>query len=132
MMPAEFINPSTIAAPMGYTHVVSTRGQRTIYISGQVAMDRSGNLVGAGDLRAQATQVFENLKNALAAADASFSDVVKLTMFLVNYKPELRIIVREVRGQYIGGNPPASTLVGVQALAVEGWLIEIEAIAVTD
>lgn len=131
-MPADFINPATIATPMGYTHVVSTRGQRTIYISGQVAMDRSGNLVGAGDLRAQATQVFENLKNALAAAGAGFSDVVKLTMFLVNYKPELRAIIREVRGQYITGNPPASTLVGVQALAVEGWLIEIEAVAVTD
>ena len=131
-MPADFINPPTIATPTGYTHVVSTRGQRTIYISGQVAMDRNGNLVGAGDLRAQATQVFENLKNALAAAGASFSDIVKLTMFLVNYKPELRSVIREVRGQYISGNAPASTLVGVQALAVEGWLIEIEAIAVTD
>ena len=131
-MPAEFINPPTIATPMGYTHVVSTRGQRTIYVSGQVAMDRSGNLVGAGDLRAQASQVFENLKNALAAAGAGFPDIVKMTMFLVNYKPELRAIIREVRGQYISGNPPASTLVGVHALAAEGWLIEIEAVAVTD
>ena len=131
-MPKEYINPPAISTPMGYTHVVSTRGQRTIYISGQVAMDRNGNLVGAGDLHAQATQVFENLKNALAAAGANFSDIVKLTMFLVNYKPELRAIIREVRSQYITGNPPASTLVGVQALAVEGWLIEIEAVAVTD
>ena len=131
-MPKEFINPPEISTPTGYTHVVSARGAQMIYISGQIAMDRQGNLISPGDLRAQATQVFENLKAALAAAGATFADVVKLNTYIVNYTPAHRGILREVRSQYISGDhPPASTLIGVQALAVEGLLIEIEAVAMT-
>src|SRR5438105_297642 len=99
-MPKEFMNPPAIAAPSGYTHVVSARGQRIIYISGQVAIDRQGNLIGPGDLRAQAQQVFENLKAALSAAGAAFVDVVKLNMYIVNYTSAYRAVLREVREQY--------------------------------
>ncbi len=130
-MPKEFINPSTISTPTGYTHVVSARGARMIYISGQIALDRQGNLVGAGDLRAQAKQVFENLKAALAAGGATFADVVKLNTYIVNYTPAHRGIIREVRSRYVSKeHPPVSTLVGVQALVGPDWLIEIEAMAV--
>ena len=132
-MSREFINPPEISAPIGYTHVVRARGSEMIYLSGQVAFDRAGNLVGRGDLRAQAEQVFENLKAGLAAAGATFADVVKMTMFIVNYTPESRASIREVRQRYLSAeHPPASTLVGVQALAVDGLLIEIELVAVKD
>lgn len=132
-MPNTFINPDGLSTPNGYTHVVTTTGRRTIHISGQVAFDRSGQIVGAGDLRAQTVQAFENLRIALAAAGATFNDVVKMTTFVVNYKPEYRPLLREVRLGYLNAaQPPAHTLVGVQALALPEIMIEIEATAVLE
>ena len=132
-MSRDHIDPPELSTPTGYTHVVRARGSQMIYLAGQVAFDRTGTLIGRGDLRAQAVQVFENLKAGLAAADATFADVVKMTMFIVNYSPEMRPILREVRELYISAErPPANTLVGVQALAVNGLLIEIEAVAIKD
>lgn len=114
-----------------YSHVAIASGARTIYISGQVAMDSQGNLVGAGDLGAQTEQVMRNLGLALAGAGASFADVVKITTYVVDYKPEYRAIISKARTPFFAGRePPASTLVGVSALALPGWLIEIEAVAV--
>ena len=130
-MEKKFINPSTIATPRGYTHTVMATSGKMIWISGQVAFNVKGELVGKGDLRAQTTQVYENLKNALAAAGATTADVVKLNTYVVDFKPENLAAIREVRGQYfLSENMPASTLVGVQALAFEGLLIEIEAVAI--
>lgn len=132
-MSRDYINPPELSTPTGYTHVVRARGSQMIYLAGQVAFDRTGTLIGRGDLRAQAVQVFENLNAALAAADATFADVVKMTMFILNYSPEMRPILREVRDLYLAAErPPANTLVGVQALAVDGLLIEIEAVAIKD
>lgn len=126
----EYINPFEVK-PTGYTHVVVTSPGKTIYISGQVATNAAGEIVGKGDLKAQTIQVFENLKTALTAAGASFKDVVKMSTFVVNYNADDRIIIREVRSSYLPKeNPPASTLVGVQALYHPDVLIEIEAIAV--
>jgi enamine deaminase RidA (YjgF/YER057c/UK114 family) len=114
-----------------YSHVAVASGARTIYIAGQVAMDSQGNLVGAGDLGAQTEQVMRNLGTALAAAGASFADVVKITTYVVDYKPEMRGVIGKARTPFFAGRePPASTLVGISALAAPGWLIEIEAIAV--
>jgi enamine deaminase RidA (YjgF/YER057c/UK114 family) len=132
-MSRDYINPPELSTPNGYTHVVRARGSHMIYLAGQVAFDRTGTLIGRGDLRAQAVQVFENLKAGLAAVDATFADVVKMTMFIVNYAAEMRATLREVRDLYLSvERPPANTLVGVQALAVEGLLIEIEAVAIKD
>ncbi|HKV56221.1 MAG TPA: RidA family protein [Candidatus Binataceae bacterium] len=129
-MEKKFINPAETHKPRGYTHAVAVEGGRTIFISGQVAIDREGNLVGKGDLRVQAEKAIENLVAALKAAGAAPSDVVKMNTYVVNYKAADYPIVREVRARaFPGENPPASTLIGVQALAVEGLLIEIEAIA---
>ena len=125
----EFLNPSTLAAPAGYSHVVKVTGGQTIYLSGQIALDASRNLVGRGDFPAQAVQVFENIKTALAAVGADFSHVVKLNYYLLDrtQAPALR----EVRNLYVNTEaPPASTLVEVRGLALEGLLLEIEAIAV--
>lgn len=123
--------PGLLKTP-SYSHVAVASGPRTIYLAGQVPADAQGRLVGAGDLAAQATQVMENIGTALAAAGAGFADVVKITTYVVGYKPEHRAIISEVRGKFFAGRaaPPASTLVGVAALAAPEWLIEIEAIAV--
>jgi enamine deaminase RidA (YjgF/YER057c/UK114 family) len=128
----EFIQPAGLSTPGGYTHVVTARG-KMIFIAGQVAYDADAQLVGEGDLKAQAQQVFENLRIALAAAGATFEDVVKLTVYIVNYTPSDRAVLVEVRDRYVSReHPPASTLLGVQSLARPEFLIEIDAIAVTD
>jgi enamine deaminase RidA (YjgF/YER057c/UK114 family) len=122
-----------LSTPRGYSHVVSITGGRTVYVAGQIAMDKGGNVVGKGDFRAQATQVFENLKAALAAAGATFTDVVKMNTYIVNLSADVLPAVREVRAQYFASeNLPASTLVGVTALAFPDLLIEVEVVAVVD
>lgn len=122
--------PGLLKTP-SYSHAAVASGARTIYTAGQVAIDENGALVGGNDLAAQAAQVMENLGKALAAGGASFADVVKITTYVVNYKPEYRAIIGQARAKFFAGRtPPASTLVGVAALAVPEWLVEIEAIAV--
>ena len=126
----QFINPDGIAPGNGYTHVVVASPGKLIFISGQVARDKQGNLVGKGDLKAQAEQVFTNLKAALAGAGASFDDVVKINWYVRNYTPESLAALREVRTKYVNkDHPPASTLIGVSSLALDDYLIEVEAIA---
>jgi enamine deaminase RidA (YjgF/YER057c/UK114 family) len=118
-----------MSRPIGYTHVVETHGGRTIYISGQVALDSAGNLVGADDLQAQATQIFANLAAALDAVGASFEHVVKLTYFFldITHIP----IVRAVRDQYVNTRqPPASSALEVRRLFRDDVLLEVEAVAV--
>ena len=125
------MNPSTIAAPRGYTHVVETTGPgRTIYMSGQLGMTPDGKFAGPpGDFRAQATQCFENLKAALAAVGGGFEHVVKITNFFVDMS-HLPIFF-EVRDKFVNTKaPPASTAIQIVKLAREGALFEIEAIAV--
>jgi enamine deaminase RidA (YjgF/YER057c/UK114 family) len=127
-MSKEFINPEGIAKPTGYTHVVTTDARKMAYISGQVGVDAEGKVQEG--LRAQVVQVFENLKTALASVNATFDDVVKVTTLIVNYKPEDRAVLREIRSQYFDpAKPPASTLIGVQGLATPELLVEIEVIA---
>jgi enamine deaminase RidA (YjgF/YER057c/UK114 family) len=116
-------------APAGYSHVVEVRGGRTLYIAGQIALDKEGNLVGRGDFRAQVKQVFENLKARLEEGGATFKDVVKLNYYLTDASGVQAL--REMRNSYINTeNPPASTLVVVKQLVREEFLIEVEAIAV--
>jgi enamine deaminase RidA (YjgF/YER057c/UK114 family) len=123
-----FINPSTLATPPGYTHVVEITQGKTVFIAGQVALDQSGKIVGSQDFRAQTQQVFENLKAALAAVGTDFTHVVKLNMYVIDIS-QLPIL-REVRDRYVNTHtPPASTLVEVRRLANEDFLIEIEAVA---
>jgi len=129
-MEKHFFNPSSVHQPRGYTHAVAVDGGRMVFVAGQVAFDQDGNLVGTGNLRAQADKALDNLVAALAAAGATAADVVKINTYVVSYKPADLAIVREARARFFGDqNPPASTLIGVQALAVEGLLIEIEAVA---
>jgi reactive intermediate/imine deaminase len=123
-----FLNPPTLATPPGYTHVVAVTNARMIYVAGQVALDPAGHLVGPGDFRAQATQVFENLKAALEAVGTDFDDVIKLNIYVLDmaHLP----ILREIRDAYVNTQRlPASTAVQVSRLAREEFLLEIEAVA---
>jgi enamine deaminase RidA (YjgF/YER057c/UK114 family) len=126
-----FINPTTISKPPGYTHVVQATGPgRIVYIAGQLGLTIDGKLAGApGDFRAQATQAFENLKNALASVGAGFEHVVKLNNYLTDIRAHLPIY-RDVRDSHVStANPPASTTVEVSKLAIDGAVYEVEAIA---
>jgi enamine deaminase RidA (YjgF/YER057c/UK114 family) len=132
-MGVQRLTPEGLFKPVAYSQVVVASGRRLIFVSGQVSMDADGNLVAPGDFAGQARQVYANLRTALEGTGAKPADVVKLTTYVVSYKPELRPLLAEARAAIF--NPaalPASTLVGVQALAEPGYLIEVEAIAVTD
>ncbi len=127
-----FSNPKTLAKPPGYSYVVDTTGPaRTIYFAGQLGLDIENRFIGApGDFRAQCIQAFENMTLALKAAGATWSDVVKINSFLVEIETNIAIF-RDVRDRYLNIKaPPASTTIGVPALARAGGLFEIEAIAV--
>lgn len=120
--------PAGVAPGTGYSHVVWGTG-RTVAVSGQVAHDEQGNLVGAGDAGAQARQVFENLRRCLAAAGATFADVVKLTYFVTDIGD--LPAVRAARDEVIDATQlPASSAMQVAALFAPGYLVEIEAWAI--
>jgi 2-iminobutanoate/2-iminopropanoate deaminase len=122
-------NPPPLSKPTGYTHVVEVTGPaKTVYIAGQIAFDKDGKVVGAGDMKAQAEQVFKNLQAALDAAGAKFSDVVKMNTFITDMSKAPA--VREVRARYFGETTPASTLVQVTSLVRPELMLEIEVIAV--
>ncbi len=126
----QFINPPAVHKPSGYTHAVKTDGCKLVFLSGQVALDQKGQIVGKGDFKAQAEQVFLNLSAVLKGSGSSFSEVVKLNMYVVGLTLEKRAQLREVRDRFINtAQPPASTLAGVQALALPDYLVEIEAVA---
>jgi reactive intermediate/imine deaminase len=117
---------SSVNTPSGYSHAVQAAG--LIFVSGQVALDADGSVVGSGDMAAQARQAFRNLGAVLQAAGASFADVVKLTYFVRDI--ESVAAIRAVRDQFVDvSNPPASTLVEVSRLFMPELLIEIEAVA---
>jgi enamine deaminase RidA (YjgF/YER057c/UK114 family) len=119
--------PDGVAPAAAYTHVVMGTG-RFVAVSGQLALDEDGKLVGEGDPAAQAHQVFENLRRCLASAGATFDDVVKLTFFVTDmaYMPA----VRAARDEHISpGRLPAASAVQVAALVSPDFLMEIEAFA---
>ncbi len=119
------INPAEIHPPTGYSHVVTAKG-RLAYISGQVAFDQAGKLVGEGDIGAQTRQVFENLKATLEELGTDFQSVLKLNYYAVDESGLQEI--RKIRSEYLGDRPPASTFVFVKALVRPELLIEIEAV----
>ena len=124
-------NPDTVAAPVGtYSQAVrvETGDAVWIHVSGQIAIDLEGNLVGPGDLRVQTRQVFENLRAILEAHGATFADVVKIGTYLTTLDDLAGM--REVRSEYLTSKPPASTAVQVAALVVPEALIEIDLVAV--
>ena len=136
-MPKKFINPESLPNwEQSFSQVITVSPvgpAKTVYISGQVAVDKNQNLIGDGDLAAQAMQAFQNLKTALAAGGATTADVVRLNIYVKDYKPENAAPVSEALRRYFPHQQlPTSTWLGVQALAKEGFLIEVDAVAIVE
>ena len=134
-MSKEHLNPGTLfpSVQHGFSQIVTSRGGKTIYISGQTAWDAEKRIVGGRDLREQARQALLNIRIAVETAGGTLADVVSVRIYVVNYKPEDAGPVGEVFREFFPAErPPASTLIGVSSLAVEEFMIEIEAIAVVD
>jgi enamine deaminase RidA (YjgF/YER057c/UK114 family) len=125
------INPPELAPPTGYSNLVEVSAGLLVFIAGQTALDREGNLVGGNDIEAQADQVFRNLGYALAAVGCTARDLVKLTVFVRDMAG--LPLYRKARDRFFGAsNPPAApaiTLVEVSKLFRDDLLIEIEAVA---
>ena len=127
----QHIDPPGLNKSPAYTQAVAAKPGTIIWLSGQVAVNSKGELVGKGDLKSQVNQAWENVRLALAGSGATFQDVVKVTTYVVNYKPSMRDDLRAARLKFMGdAKPPAATLVGVQSLASDDWLVEIEVTAV--
>ncbi len=132
-MPLEFLNPPALSRPGSYSHIAIVPTGRQLHLSGQVALDADGAVIGRGDLAAQATQVFANITDAIVAAALPISAVFKLTLYVVDLTPDRADIVRAARAACFGAGPfPAATMVGVSALVDPAFLIEVEAIAFAD
>ena len=127
-MPVQRIQPQGLRQPPTYSHVV--KGGNTVYIAGQTARNEKDQIVGQGDFTAQAHQVFENLKKALASVGADFKDLVKITIYITDAR--FREPLQEVRSKYLTDPLPASTLIVVAGLASPDLLLEIEGTAVVE
>jgi enamine deaminase RidA (YjgF/YER057c/UK114 family) len=128
------INPPTLVKPAGFSHAWEAQGGKTVYVAGQVAVDREGRVVGPGDLVAQFRQVCENLKAVLVSRAGQMNDIVKLTIYVLS-KSDYKARAREIGAVYrdcFGRHYPAMTLVEVKGLYDDDCLIEIEAVAVVD
>jgi enamine deaminase RidA (YjgF/YER057c/UK114 family) len=123
-----FVNPGTLAALDGFTHAV--RLGFTTYVSGEVPLDSTGQLVGPGDLAAQARQAFANLALVLRIAGNEPSDIVRLTVYVVNYRPQDFAVIKAAAPAFFPErNPAAGIVLGVQSLPKAGMLIAVDAIA---
>jgi enamine deaminase RidA (YjgF/YER057c/UK114 family) len=126
----QLLIPETMPKSVGYSQLAIVSRGKIVFVAGQVALDKSGNVVGKDDFRAQVKQVFENLKAGVEAAGGNFRDIIKLNSYFLDlsHLPEFR----EVRDQYIDTTkPPASTAIQVPRLFRPEFLVEIEAVAVT-
>jgi len=131
--PFRLFNPDTMAKPAAtYSHVAEVNDGKLVFISGQVAIDSSGNPVGKDDFAAQVKQIFENLKAAVEATGGEFQNIVKLNFYCAeSVDPEQIPVLRQIRDKYINvANPPTSTFVVVKRLARPEWMLEVEAVAV--
>src|ERR1700722_5220336 len=131
-MDIQRINPATLLAPIGNKHahiVVPPAGSRFAFIAGQVALDLAGAIVGRGDYYQQSHQCFENIRDPLAELHAEPQQIVKMTIYVLDYRPEMLELVSRAGDQVFGANWPvtATTLIGVQALGMSDFLVEIEA-----
>jgi enamine deaminase RidA (YjgF/YER057c/UK114 family) len=126
-MAKQIINPPSMPAPRGYSYAVKKSGT-PVYISGQVAIDGQGQLVGENDAEAQVEQVFRNLRTVVEAAGGTLDDIVNLHIYVTDaaYRPA---VVAGRQKHFKEGQYPASTYLVVSALAVPQLLVEIEAVA---
>lgn len=122
-------NPPQVAAPLKgyYSNAVKVSAGPLLFIAGQVAINREGRVVGKGDLKAQATQVLENIKGILEANNATMDDIVKVTLYVTDMRAYDELT--DIRMKYFPKNGPASVIVEVSKLALPELMVEIEAVA---
>jgi len=129
----DIYNPAELGAPLGqYTHVTRVKASEFLFIAGMLSSNAQGEIVGDGDFDAQATQVFANLDAALRSADAQWSNIVQFTTYLVHSQDIPRFMAfrqREFPRMFAGGRYPPNTLLMVDRLVKEPFLIEVQAIA---
>jgi len=127
LQPADLF-PST---DYGYAQVVSAEGKKVIFCAGQTSWDKDNNIIGENDLGKQMEKTLENIGAAMVEAGGTLADVCRLTIYIVNYNPEmLETIAAELNKAFDKDALPANTLLGIQALAVPGFMVEMEASAV--
>lgn len=131
-MPVEFVHPEGLPASDHFSHVAVARASRMVFIAGQVAEDSEGNVVGLGDMEAQARQAFANIGRALAAAGCRPDQVTKLTIFVANYRREHLDMIEAGRRSLFGDHKPTDTLIGVATLTRPEYMLEVDAIAAAD
>lgn len=134
-MAKEIINPPELfpSQQYGFSQVVTAAGGITVYLSGQVAWDAEQQIVGPGDLEVQTRQALENVRTAMEAAGGRLSDVVSMRIYIVESAlAESRQISQALRDTFSRDQAPATTWIGVRALADPEFLIEIEAVGVID
>jgi enamine deaminase RidA (YjgF/YER057c/UK114 family) len=134
-MPKQHINPKSLfpSVQHGFSQIVTARGGKTVYISGQTAWDANKQIIGDKNLGEQTRQALRNIGTAVEAAGGTLTDLVSVRIYVVNYKPEDAGPIGEAFREFFPGDgPPASTWIGVSSLAVTDFLIEIEAIAVVE
>jgi len=134
-MAKQHFNPNTLfpSLSIGFSQAVVTEGGRTVYLSGQTAWDANKQIVGGNDLGQQTRQALRNVRHGVEAAGGTLADVVSLRLYIVNPKPgDLGPVGEALREFFPADAPPASTWIGVTSLAMEEFLIEIEAVAVID
>jgi len=134
-MPKEHVNPPTLfrSLPHGFSQVVVASGRKTAFISGQTAWDARKTLVGGASLLEQSRQALRNVQSAVEAAGGTLGDVVALRIYVVDYQAESAGAVGSALKEFFPAErPPATTWIGVSALAVPEFLVEIEATAVLD
>jgi enamine deaminase RidA (YjgF/YER057c/UK114 family) len=133
-MRKQYLNPKELFHSPFFTHTTTASGPaKIVYVSGQVSYDRDGFVIGKDDMRAQAEQVFKCLTHNLKAAGAGWSDVVKLTGYMVKMNADAVNLYREVRSRYLDPKRmPASTLIGVKRLVHDDLLLEVEVIAAVE
>ncbi|MGA0569133.1 RidA family protein [Variovorax sp. VNK109] len=133
-MTVELLNPDGLFKPDSYHQVAIGTGSRIVFLSGQVAQDTTGAIVGKGDLALQAEQAYRNVAAALKGAGASFADVVKVTVYVVNWTPDkMESLIQGAMkvAMEMGFDPRRTmTLIGVSALGSPDLMIEVEAVAV--
>jgi enamine deaminase RidA (YjgF/YER057c/UK114 family) len=131
-MTVELMNPTSLSSPQSYSHVATARGTRIVYVSGQVADDPDGQVVGGSDLGAQARQAFANVGRALEAVGIRPDQVARITIYVVGDRPGDLEQIAAARIAVFGGHRPADVLLRVAGLAQPHLLIEVDAIAVLD
>ncbi len=123
------VNPKNVSPPLKphYSNSIRTDAGPLLFVSGQVALDETGTLVGEGDIRAQATQVLENIRAIVEANGGTMADIVQVTVYVTDI--EAFTTISDIRERYFPSDGPASAIVEVSALAWPGFLVEIAAVA---